>query len=147
MVKKTVTYQDFNGNTRTDDFYFNYSKPELLEMELSIDGGLSDLLEKIVNEKDQGRLIEYFKKIVIGSYGIKSPDGLEFLKSDEIRRKFECSAAYPTIFMELATDDEKAADFVNGLMPADVVEQADNNTDQFKALPGGVVADSGAPSN
>lgn len=127
MIKKTVTYKDFNGNDRTDDFYFHYSTPELAEMELSVGGGLSATLEKIVNEKDQAKLIGYFKKIVIGAFGIKSQDGSEFLKDDEIRKKFECSAAYPVIFMELATDDKKAAEFVNGIIPQDVSENIADN--------------------
>ncbi len=139
MIKKTVSYKDFNGNDRTDDFYFNYSVPELAEMELSVGGGLSTILEKITKEQDQARLIEYFKKIVIGAYGIKSPDGLEFLKDDSIRKKFECSAAYPTIFMELATDDKKAAEFVNGIIPQDVADNiaVDGEKTALKAISGG----------
>ena len=118
MLKKTVTYEDFNGVSRTEDFYFNLTKAELTEMELSLNGGLSQLLEKIVQEKDQKQIIEYFKKIVIGAYGIKSLDGRTFMKSDEIRSEFASTAAYSEIFMELATDADAAAAFVNGIMPS-----------------------------
>ena len=117
MLKKTVTYEDFDGLQRTEDFYFNLTKAELVELELSLNGGLSQLLKKVIDEKDQAKIIEYFKKIVIGSYGVKSLDGRTFVKSDEIRRDFASTAAYSEIFMELATNTQSAIDFVNGIMP------------------------------
>lgn len=120
MLKKTVTYEDFDGNQRTEDFYFNLTKAELTEMEMSLNGGLSQLLSKIIRENDERQIIEYFKKIVIDSYGQKSLDGRHFLKNDQIKQEFASSAAYSEIFMELATDAEKAAAFVNGLMPKDL---------------------------
>ena len=117
MIKKTIAYEDFNGQTREEDFYFNLTKAELTEMELSMNGGLSQLLEKIIKENDQKQIIEYFKKIVLGSYGVKSLDGRSFVKSDELRTEFASTMAYSELFMELATDAEKAAEFVNGIMP------------------------------
>lgn len=131
MVKKTVTYTDFDGQTRTEDFWFNFTKAELTEMELSLNGGLSQLLQKIIHENDNKQLIEYFKKLVIGAYGEKSLDGRYFRKSQEIRENFESSAAYSEIFMELASDAKAASDFVNGVIP--------KNTDvenKHQALPG-----------
>lgn len=130
MVKKTVTYDDFNGQSRTEDFYFNFTEAELTEMELSLNGGLSQLLKKIIEENDQKQLIEYFKKLVIGSYGVRSLDGRFFDKTDEIRHQFECSAAYSKIFMELATDADAASEFVNGIIPKTI------NENKFAALPG-----------
>lgn len=124
MIKKTVTYSDFDGTTRTEDFYFNLTKAELAEMELSFKGGLSQLLEKIIKEQDQKKIIEYFKKIVIGAYGEKSLDGRNFVKNDQIRSDFASTMAYSEIFMELATDADAAAAFVNGIMPKDVASEA-----------------------
>lgn len=117
MIKKTITYEDFDGNTRTEDFYFNLTKAELTEMEMSLNGGLSQLLEKIVKENDQKQIIEYFKKIVLDSYGVKSLDGRNFQKNEKIREEFASTAAYSEIFMELATDSEAASAFVNGIIP------------------------------
>lgn len=132
MIKKTVTYEDFDGVSRTEDFYFNLTKAELTEMELSLNGGLSQLLTKIVQEKDGRMIIEYFKKIVLGAYGEKSLDGRYFMKNDKIREEFASSAAYSEIFMELATDAEKGAEFVNGIMPkTDAPEKT-----KIEALPG-----------
>lgn len=138
MLKKTITYTDFDGQQRTEDHYFNLTQAELTEMELSLNGGLSQLLEKIIQENDQRQIIEYFKKIVIGAYGIKGLDGRTFMKNDQIREEFASTMAYSEIFMELATDADKAAEFVKGIMPADMdkrLGQADNKP-QLTALPG-----------
>ena len=127
MIKKTVTYTDFNGNERTEDFYFNLTQVELAELDLGVSGvsgGLLGLLKKIVREKDQRQIVEYFKKIVLMAYGEKSVDGRRFVKSEEIRNGFAPTEAYSKIFMELAQDADAAAKFVNGIMPKEVVEEA-----------------------
>ena len=124
MFKKTITYEDFDGNQRTEDFYFNLTKAELTEMEMSFNGGLSQLLDKIVKENDQKKIIEYFKKIVIDSYGVKSLDGRQFIKNDQIKEEFASTAAYSDIFMELATDSDAASAFINGIIPKNLKEQA-----------------------
>lgn len=127
MIKKTVTYTDFNGNERTEDFYFNLTQVELAELDLGVSGvsgGLLGLLKKIVREKDQRQIVEYFKKIVLMAYGEKSVDGRRFVKSDEIRNGFAPTEAYSKIFMELAGDADKAANFINGIMPKEVVDEA-----------------------
>jgi hypothetical protein len=117
MLKKTVTYTDFDGNERTETFYFNLTKAEVTEMELSTEGGLSKMLEKIVAAKDSKRIIEVFKDLVLKAYGEKSPDGKRFVKNQEVRDAFSQTQAYSDIFMELATDDQKAAAFVNAITP------------------------------
>ena len=117
MFKKTIEYTDFNGEERKEDFYFNLSKAELLEMQLSKDGGLKDFLEKIVKTKDVPKLVEMFKKIILMSYGEKSADGKHFMKSEEIRQSFACTEAYSELFMELATNSDAAAEFINALLP------------------------------
>ncbi len=140
MIKKTVTYIDFNENERTEDHYFNLTEAELTEMELSLNGGLSQLLEKILQENDHKQIIEYFKKIVLMAYGKKSLDGRQFVKSDEIRQEFASTAAYSEIFMELATDADAASAFVNGIMPRKMSKAVD-----ARALPGKAPVDGVRP--
>lgn len=120
MLKKTVTYVDYNGVERTEDFYFNLSKAEVAEMELSVQGGFSKMLEEIVASKDNVQIVNLFKQMVLKSYGEKSTDGRRFIKSDEIAQAFAQTEAYSEIFMELALDEKKAADFVNGILPANL---------------------------
>lgn len=120
MLKKTVTYTDYNGVERTEDFYFNLSKAEVAEMELSVDGGLSQMLENIVKSKDNKQIISIFKNIVLKSYGEKSLDGKRFIKSDEIREAFAQTEAYSEIFIELALNEQAAAEFINGILPANL---------------------------
>ena len=117
MLKKTISYEDFDGNQRTEDHYFNLTEAEITEMELSMNGGLSQLLTKILQENDQKQIIEYFKKIVLMAYGEKSLDGRKFVKNQNIRDEFASTAAYSEIFMELATDADAASAFVKGVMP------------------------------
>lgn len=118
MLKKTITYTDYNGSERTEDFYFNLTKAEIMEMELTTAGGLSEMIEKIVAAKDAPTIIKVFKDLVLKAYGEKSPDGRRFMKSPEISEAFSQTEAYSQLFMELATDDEAAAKFVNGIIPA-----------------------------
>ena len=124
MIKKSITYTDFNGVERTEDFYFNLTKAEILEMEMGTTGGLAEMITNIVAAQDQPAIIKIFKDLVLRSYGKKSPDGRRFMKSDEIRDDFAQTEAYSQLFMELATDADAAAKFVNGIVPADVAKQA-----------------------
>jgi hypothetical protein len=117
MLKKTITYVDYDGNERTEDFYFNLSKAELIEIETSNNGGLSKMIEKLVAEQDMKRIVEIFKDIILKAYGEKSLDGKRFIKSAELRDSFEQTEAYSQLFMELATNAESAAAFVNGITP------------------------------
>lgn len=117
MLKKTVTYTDYNGVERTEDFYFNLTKAEITEMELSTEGGLEAMIRKIVAEKNAPAIIKIFKELVLKAYGEKSPDGRRFIKNDEVRDAFSQTEAYSEIFMELATDADAAAAFVNGITP------------------------------
>lgn len=124
MLKKTITYNDYNGVERTEDFYFNLSKAELMEMEMSISGGLTEMIEKIVATKDAPAIIKIFKELVLKAYGEKSADGKRFEKKNgALAEAFAETEAYSQIFMELATDADKAAEFVNGIMPSDIAKQ------------------------
>lgn len=118
MLKKTITYTDYNGTERTEDFYFNLSKAEVMEMEMGIEGGMTEMINKIVAAKDAPAIIAIFKKLILKAYGEKSADGKRFIKSDEISTAFAQTEAYSDLYMELATNADKAAEFVNGIVPA-----------------------------
>jgi hypothetical protein len=118
MLKKTITYTDFDGNERKEDFYFNLTKAEVAEMEMSTEGGLVKMIEKIVAAQDRKRIIELFKDLILNSYGEKSPDGKRFIKNQDLRDAFAQTEAYSELFMELATNAELAAAFVNGIVPS-----------------------------
>jgi len=118
MLKKTITYTDFNGLERTEDFYFHLSQAEILEMELGTVGSLSAMMYKIIAANDTSELINIFKEMVLKAYGEKSGDGRRFVKSKEISDGFSQTEAYSQLFMSLATDAKLAADFVNGMIPS-----------------------------
>ncbi len=117
MIKKTMTFTDYNGNERTEDFYFNLTKAELAEMELSTTGGLGQMIQDIINAQDTPRIISIFKDLVLKSYGVKSADGRRFIKSKELSMEFAQTEAYSDLFMLLATDEAAATEFVNGIVP------------------------------
>ena len=120
MLKKTITYTDYNGETRKEDFYFNMTRAEITELELSIDGGLSDMIKRVTEATDVPSIIKIFKDLVLKAYGQKSPDGKRFIKSKALSEEFSQTEAYSDLFMELATDATAAAAFVNGIMPQDI---------------------------
>lgn len=117
MYKRTIKYTDYNGQQREEDFYFNISKAELIEMEANEDGGYDEMIKRIVAAKDGKLIMKEFKGFILKSFGIKSPDGKQFMKSEEISRSFEQSEAYSELFMELCTDANAAAEFVNSVLP------------------------------
>lgn len=124
MLKKTITYNDYNGVERTEDFYFNLTKAEVLEMEMSATGGLAEWIRRVVAAQDQPAIIKLFKDLILKAYGEKSADGRRFVKSEEIADSFAQTEAYSILFMELATDAQAASDFVNGIVPAGLAEKA-----------------------
>lgn len=118
MLVKTIKYVDYDGNEREEKFYFNLSKAELAEMELSYEGGMKKHLERMIDEKDNRRLVEHFKNIILGSYGVKSEDGKRFIKSDELSTSFSQTEAYSNLFLELlSSETDAAANFINGIIP------------------------------
>lgn len=117
MLKETMTYTDFNGIERTEDFYFNLTKTELTKMELTTAGGLAERIQKIVAAQDAPAIMEVFEDLILKAYGVKSPDGKRFEKSKELSAQFAQTAAYDQLFMKLATDADAAAKFVNGIVP------------------------------
>ena len=128
MLKKTITYIDYNGTERKEDFYFNLSKAEIMEMEMGTTGGMVEMINKIVAAQDAPAIIDMFKKMILKAYGEKSPDGKRFMKVNDagvpVARAFSETNAYSELFMELSTDDVAAAEFINGIIPADVSKKA-----------------------
>lgn len=128
MLKKTITYTDYDGNERTEDFYFNLSESELTKMQMSVTGGMQKMLNKMVAEQDEVKMMDYFEKIILMSYGEKSDDGRRFRKSAELSEAFKETEAYNKLFMELITGGEQVvAAFINGIIPKDVAAKAEQN--------------------
>ena len=123
MIKKTVTYVDYNGVERTEDFHFNLTSAEVMEQELTTPGGFSALLQKIIDANDIPSIVEVVKKILLMSYGVKSDDGRRFVKSAELSEAFKQTEAYTMIFMEIATNTEKGVEFIQGIFPKDLVSK------------------------
>lgn len=124
MLKKTISFTDYNGAERKEDFYFNLSEAECLEMEMSVQGGLIEKINRIIAAQDNPSLFALFKDLVLKAYGEKSADGRKFLKFDGNGRRlsddFQQTEAYSILIMELATNAEIAAEFVNGIIPKKV---------------------------
>lgn len=118
MLKKTITYTDYNGVERTEDFYFNLTKAEVMEWEMTTSGGLAEMITRIVKAQDAPAIIAIFKELLFKSYGEKSPDGKRFIKSEEISKAFSQTEAFSQLYIELATNAEAASTFVNGIIPA-----------------------------
>lgn len=123
MYKKTVTFMDYNDNERTQDFFFHLSDAEILEMELSMTGGLTETIQRIISTQDAPAIVKIFKDLVLKSYGEKDLDGVHFNKSEAISEAFSHTPAYSIIFMELATDADAAAEFVNGIVSANTAKK------------------------
>lgn len=144
MLKRLITYKDFNGDERQEYHYFHFMESEIQEMNLKMPGGLTAHLNKIVEEKDPELLVEYFKSLILDSYGIRTEDGRSFLKKDKDGRRyadaFAQTAAYNTLFMELTTDTKAAVDFVNAIIP-EVPDPEKKKSVEDMTVP----ADNGAP--
>ena len=117
MVAKTLTYEDFNGNQITETFYFNLSKAELIEMQVSVEGGLDKVLKRVSEEKDPAKLLNLFKMFVLKSFGVKSEDGKRFIKDDALTEAFTQTNAYSELYMSLIQDTNAAIDFITGIVP------------------------------
>lgn len=124
MLKKTITYNDYNGTERTEDFYFNLSQAEVMEMEMSTTGGLAEMIKNVVAKQDAPSIIKIFKDLILKAYGEKSADGKRFIKSEELATAFSQTEAYSILFTELATDDKAAANFVNGIVSKEMSKKA-----------------------
>jgi hypothetical protein len=132
MIKETITYTDFAGNERTEDHRFNLTKAEIMRMEMSTQGGLAERINRIIAAQDAPAIIAVFEDLIQKSYGVLTPDGRGFVKRKEDLDAFMATNAYSELFMKLATDSDAAAKFVNGIVPADMAQQMNQ---QMKKLP------------
>lgn len=117
MLKKTITYIDYNDKERTETHYFDLNEVEATELELSVEGGMSKKLEAISKSEDKAAMFAFFKELVAKAYGIKSEDGRRFIKSEQITEEFIQTRAYVKLLMELAQNGDKLAEFFNGVIP------------------------------
>lgn len=143
MLKREIKYLDYNDEEVTDTYYFNLTKSEIIEMESGREGGLESFLKRIVETKDQASLIAEFKKIILHSFGVKSDDGKRFMKSETLRNEFEQTAAYDALFIDLATNENSAAEFIKGILPKDM-QTVIAQIEQVGAAPSNLPAPTGA---
>lgn len=125
MLEKKIKFIDFNGEEREETFCFNLTRTELIEMQLEVKGGLNSLIEKMAETKDIPSLANLFTTVIKKSYGVKSADGRNFRKSEEIWDDFHSSAAYDALFMEITQDTDSCANFINGIMPPQLIAEAE----------------------
>lgn len=133
MLKREITYEDFNGDTVTDVFYFNISKPEIIEMEVEHEGGLNNWFKSVIEAKDNKTILAKFKEIILLAYGQKSEDGKRFIKNAELRENFSQTAAYQTLFMELASGADIAAKFLIGVLPKDMSKDLEEEAKKIQS--------------
>ena len=117
MYKKTITFTDYNGVERTEDFYFNLNESEVMKLEMRVPGGLTAMMQRIVQKLDAQQIIDTFEDLIRQSYGEKSPDGREFRKDAGLVERFMQTEAYNKLFMELCTDSKAASEFFNNIIP------------------------------
>lgn len=135
MYTKRMPYTDYNGEKREEDFRFNFTKAELVEMEMTAEGGLQNMIQQIIDAKDRAKLIKIFKKLILDSYGVKSPDGKRFIKNEELKEEFSQTEAYSELFILLSSNDEEAAKFINGIMPDGMPKvEIDPNTGEARVI-------------
>lgn len=140
MLKKTMTTVDFGGTMRTEDYYFNLTESEIIEMQLSTEGGLAAMAKRITDAKNQLELVALFKTMICKSYGVLSPDGRKFIKNQAVLDDFMATQAYSDLYMELVQDAEKAAEFFNNILPENVRKLAEEKAEKMPAQPGLAVA-------
>lgn len=138
MLTKKIKYTDYNGNQREEVFCFNLTKAELMEMEMGTSGGLAEMINNVVQTQDAPAIIKIFKDLVLKAYGEKSPDGKRFMKVNDagipLSIGFSHTEAYSQLFMELATDADKAAEFINGIVPKDMQQNTNLTPEQYAAV-------------
>lgn len=135
MYTKRMSYKDYDGNNREEDFRFNFTKAELVEMEMTTSGGLQTMIQGIIDAQDRAELIKIFKRLILDSYGVKSPDGKRFIKNEQLKEEFSQTEAYSQLFILLSSNDEEAAKFINGIMPEDMPKVSlDPNTKEIKMI-------------
>lgn len=153
MYKRTIEFVDYNGQVRKEDHYFHLNKAEVIKwLTTSGDYTLDKVLERLSKERNGKKIMDIFEDIIRRAYGRKSLDGRKFEKSEEIWNDFYQTEAYSVLFTELVTDANKAADFVNQIIPRELAdeiakiirENPDGIPDELKDYTGSMMA---LPSN
>jgi hypothetical protein len=134
MLKKEITYEDFNGDTVTETFYFNIGKTELMELEVERKEGMEAWLKTIADADDRKTMLAEFKRIILLAYGQKSPDGKRFIKTPELREEFSQTAAFEALFMSMITDEGVASSFIIGALPRDLGREAEKRVENENKL-------------
>ena len=124
MLKKEITFENYDGTEKKETYYFHINEVELLELDTDTQAGFVATVEKIGKEQDRKALFELFKRIILMSIGERSPDGNQFVKNDEIRQRFMHTPAYSALFVEILSDANKASAFINGVIPKALQEEA-----------------------
>lgn len=135
MYKKTIAYTDYFGEEREEDFYFHFSEAELSKMELSRNGGISRFVEKIIQTKDNPKLVDMFEDFILSAYGEKSEDGRRFIKTDELSTAFKQTPAYSILFMQLITDADELARFIKEVVPKEISDKVGGDLDAIAKNP------------
>lgn len=125
MLKKRITYTNFEDEEVTETFYFNLTKADLMEMEVSKRGGLNGYIERIQETNDAGLVFEELKSLMSRSVGRLAPDGRGFSRSQQIRDEFMNSEAFSNFILEMLTDPQLAAEFIQGLIPKNIESEVD----------------------
>ena len=128
MLKKTITYTDYDGMARTEDFWFNLSKTELTKLDAELPGGVLGVLRKIIDKKDRKALVDFIETLILRSYGEKTLDGKRFVKTPDMAEEFMQTPAYDELFMSILSDTDSQTSFINGVIPqsmAKEIEQTD----------------------
>lgn len=126
MLKKTIKFIDYFGDEREEDFYFNLSKAELMKLQLGTVGGLTERIKTIMSTKNVPAMMDLFEDIILKSYGEKSEDGRRFIKNDELAKAFSETPAYEELFMEILTEEGAAANFIKGIIPAELAKELES---------------------
>jgi 5'-deoxynucleotidase YfbR-like HD superfamily hydrolase len=134
MHIRKITYTDYDGNERTEEFHFNLNKAECYQMAISSAGGMEKRVRSLIKAENSAEIFKIFKAIILDSFGVKSDDGKRFIKSQELRDAFEQTEAYSNLLIELATDADKAADFINKVLPTPTPEQMTEYEQKMKEL-------------
>ena len=123
MLKKTITYTDYDGMERTEDFWFNLSKTELTKLDAELPGGVLGVLRKIIDKKDRNALVDFIETLILRSYGEKTLDGKRFVKTPDMAEEFMQTPAYDELFMSVLSDTDSQTSFINGVIPQSMVKE------------------------
>ena len=123
MLKKTITYTDYDGMERTEDFWFNLSKTELTKLDAELPGGVLGVLRKIIDKQDRKALVDFIETLILRSYGEKTLDGKRFVKTPDMAEEFMQTPAYDELFMSILSDTDSQTSFINGVIPQSMAKE------------------------